>query len=95
MTIEQTIDIPANREVTIRLVVPESVPCGKQAVILDFPLSPPPASDLRTADIASRHEQIAKDLAKIRALCKGSSLSVDSLLEERHAERDREYEDIE
>ncbi|GHV78015.1 hypothetical protein AGMMS49942_28360 [Spirochaetia bacterium] len=37
MTIEQTIDIPVNREVTIRLVVPETVPCGKRAVILEFP----------------------------------------------------------
>jgi hypothetical protein len=37
MTVRQTIDIPANREVNIRLVVPETVPCGKQDVILEFP----------------------------------------------------------
>jgi hypothetical protein len=37
MTIEQTIDIPANREVTIRLVAPESVPCGRRNVIVEFP----------------------------------------------------------
>jgi hypothetical protein len=37
MTIQQTIDIPANREVTIRLVVPETVPCGKRDLILEFP----------------------------------------------------------
>jgi hypothetical protein len=40
MIMRQTIDIPANREVTIRLVVPETVPCGKQDVILDFPTDP-------------------------------------------------------
>jgi hypothetical protein len=40
MTMRQTIDIPANREVHIRLVVPETVPCGKREVILDFPQEP-------------------------------------------------------
>jgi hypothetical protein len=40
MTIQQTIDIPANREVDIHLVVPKTVPCGKQNVILDFPTDP-------------------------------------------------------
>jgi hypothetical protein len=37
MTMRQTIDIPANREVNIHLVVPATVPCGKTDVILDFP----------------------------------------------------------
>jgi hypothetical protein len=37
LTIQQTIDIPASREVNIHLVVPETVPCGKTDVILGFP----------------------------------------------------------
>jgi hypothetical protein len=40
MTIEQTIDIPADRKVHFDLVVPESVPCGRTSVILEFPQEP-------------------------------------------------------
>ena len=87
MTIQQTIDIPANREVTIRLVVPETVPCGRQAVILDFPAVPPP--------VERKKPPVDQTLAKIWELCKDVPISVDSFLEERHAERDREYEDLE
>jgi hypothetical protein len=47
MTIEQTIDIPANREVHIRLVVPETIPCGTQNVILDFPQKPEAAEAIK------------------------------------------------
>jgi hypothetical protein len=36
MTIRKTIDIPANREVHFDLVVPDSVPCGRTDVILNF-----------------------------------------------------------
>lgn len=36
----QTIDIPANRKVHFDFVVPETVPCGKREVILDFPQEP-------------------------------------------------------
>lgn len=36
----QTIDIPANRKVHFDLVVPETIPCGKREVILDFPQEP-------------------------------------------------------
>jgi hypothetical protein len=87
MTIEQTINIPANREVTIRLVVPETVPCGKQAVILDFPAAP--------SLVERKKPPLAQTMAEIWELCKDVPISVDSFLEERHAERDREYEDIE
>jgi hypothetical protein len=38
---------------------------------------------------------LAQTMAKIWELCKDVPISVDSFLEERHAERDREYEDIE
>jgi hypothetical protein len=41
----QTIDIPPNREVTVRLVVPETVPCGKRDVILEFPTDPASKAD--------------------------------------------------
>jgi hypothetical protein len=81
----QTIEIPADRKVHLDLVVPDTVPCGKQNVILDFP-DPPPAKP----DTAAKHEEFARDLAEIRRLCKGSSLSVDSFLEERWKERDLE-----
>jgi hypothetical protein len=40
MTIQQTIDIPANRKVHFDLVLPETVPCGRTDVILDFPNEP-------------------------------------------------------
>ncbi|GHU88463.1 hypothetical protein FACS189476_05590 [Spirochaetia bacterium] len=40
MTMRQTIDIPANRKVHFDLVVPETIPCGKREVILDFPQEP-------------------------------------------------------
>ena len=40
MTVRKTIDIPPNREVYIKLVVPESVPCGKRDLILEFPQEP-------------------------------------------------------
>ncbi|GHV78405.1 hypothetical protein AGMMS49944_01960 [Spirochaetia bacterium] len=36
------------------------------------------------------HEDFAKNLAEIRQLCKDSSIIVDSFLEERHAETERE-----
>jgi hypothetical protein len=36
MTIRKTIDIPANREVHFDFVAPDSVPCGKIDVILNF-----------------------------------------------------------
>ncbi|GHT98250.1 hypothetical protein FACS1894142_4340 [Spirochaetia bacterium] len=42
MTMRQTIDIPANRKVHFDLVVPETIPCGKREVILDFPQEPGP-----------------------------------------------------
>jgi hypothetical protein len=38
---------------------------------------------------------VDQTLAEIWAICKNSTVSVDSFLEERHAERDREYEDLE
>jgi hypothetical protein len=38
--VRTTIDIPANRKVHIDLDVPETVPCGKRDVILDFPQEP-------------------------------------------------------
>jgi hypothetical protein len=36
MTIRKTIDIPANRKVHFDLVLPDSVPCGRIDVILNF-----------------------------------------------------------
>jgi hypothetical protein len=53
MTMQKTIDIPANRKVHFDLEVPETVPCGKTKVILEFPQEPeaPPATaELREVD---------------------------------------------
>jgi hypothetical protein len=36
MTVRKTIDIPANREVHFDLVAPDSVPCGRTDVVLNF-----------------------------------------------------------
>ncbi|GHV87602.1 hypothetical protein AGMMS50255_8980 [Spirochaetia bacterium] len=40
--------------------------------------------------ISTTHEDFTKNLAEIRQLCKDSSITVDSFLEERHAETERE-----
>jgi hypothetical protein len=50
--VRTTIEIPASRKVHFDLVVPETVPCGKREVILDFPqklgsYKPGPAKSLR------------------------------------------------
>jgi hypothetical protein len=96
MTMRQTIDIPASHRITVD--VPKEIPVGP--VILTF--TPAPAKAFKEngsgepkPDTAARHEEFARNLAEIRALCKNSTVTVDSFLEERHAERDREYEDRE
>jgi hypothetical protein len=38
--VRTTIEIPVSRKVHFDLVVPETVPCGKREVILDFPQEP-------------------------------------------------------
>ncbi|GHU49243.1 hypothetical protein FACS1894200_07700 [Spirochaetia bacterium] len=148
MTVRQTIDIPANREVHLDFVVPETVPCGRRDIIMDFPQEPSPHEDWRSLygfckssgdtytgiqEVMSNTELLLKEieglppnsigeildfvgyikhrspqkqglgkkppvdqtLAEIWKLCKDVPISVDSFLEERHAERDREYEDLE
>jgi hypothetical protein len=47
MTVRKTIDIPPNREVSIHLVVPETVPCGRTDVILEFPPEPKAAEAVK------------------------------------------------
>ena len=37
MTVTQTVDIPANRRVTLE--IPREVPAGKQTIIIQFPLA--------------------------------------------------------
>jgi hypothetical protein len=54
VTIEQTIDIPANREVHIHLVVPDTVPCGRTNVILEFPQGPDTIEKPNVFDEAAR-----------------------------------------
>jgi hypothetical protein len=57
MTMRKTIDIPASRNVHFDLVVPESVPCGKTNVILEFPQEPVPP-DTTAADEAAAKPDI-------------------------------------
>jgi hypothetical protein len=37
MIIQQIVDIPADRKVRFDVVLPETVPCGKAEVVLNFP----------------------------------------------------------
>jgi hypothetical protein len=37
MTIQQIVDIPADRKLRFDVVLPETVPCGKAEVVLNFP----------------------------------------------------------
>jgi hypothetical protein len=51
MTMEMNVDIPANHRLILE--VPETVPCGKTKLILEFPQEPetPPANaELREVD---------------------------------------------
>ncbi|GHT90124.1 hypothetical protein FACS1894137_19470 [Spirochaetia bacterium] len=46
MTMRQTIEIPASRKVHFDIVLPETVPCGRTDVILNFPITPAPDGGL-------------------------------------------------
>lgn len=77
MTITQTIEIPANRRITLE--IPSQIPVG---AIASFELvwSPQKAQN-NSLDIA---------LEKIWNLCKDSSITVDNFLEMRHQDNDLE-----
>jgi hypothetical protein len=78
MTIEQTIEIPANRRITFD--VPPQIPTGSTArlELIWFPQR-------------NKADEFKSSLEKIRKLCKDAPISVDSFLEERR--RDNEIEE--
>jgi hypothetical protein len=91
MTLRQTIDIPANREVTIHLVAPETVPCGKTDIILEFPQE-------READQGAVAAQSTPDVFDEAARLLGYKDDLDYLranspktIEEAEAEAERKF----
>ena len=77
MTIEQTIEVPANRLITLE--VPPQIPAGATAhfEVIWFPVK----KAVNNFDTA---------LEKIRDLCKDSSITVDSFLEMRRHDNELE-----
>ena len=77
MTIEQTVIIPADHRITLE--VPPTIPAGVTARLeLDWSPQKEPDNNLDAA------------LEKIWALCKDSSITVDSFLEMRRKDRELE-----
>ncbi|MDR1909938.1 MAG: hypothetical protein LBQ35_08520 [Spirochaetaceae bacterium] len=76
MTIEQTIEIPADRRITLE--VPREIPAGR--VMLTFTPAPPDpfASDKAKSRAARK---------KLRKLCENSTLTVESFLAMKDADR--------
>ncbi|MFP3040252.1 hypothetical protein LQZ19_00370 [Treponema primitia] len=60
MTIRKTIDIPTNREVHFDIVLPETMPCGKREVILEFPQETPKTGKPQTKGPAKSLRGILK-----------------------------------
>jgi hypothetical protein len=87
MTMRQTIEIPANRKVHFDLVVPESVPCGKRDVILDFPLEP----EIRQTNVRNLHD----DWRSLYGFCKNSGDTLDAFMERHHEDGRLELENEE
>jgi hypothetical protein len=75
MTIEQTVEVPASRRLTI--TVPQEVPVGP--VVLTF--TPAKAKPRLSPEEAA---------ARLRGICKGSTFTEDKFLEERRQETLRE-----
>ena len=77
MTITQTVEIPADRRITIE--VPREVPTGTKAryELVWFPVN----KAINNLDIT---------LKEIQELCKDSSITVDSFLEMRRNDKDLE-----
>jgi hypothetical protein len=76
MTIEQTVDVPASRRLTLDL--PPEIPVGK--VILT----------ITPAQKASSDESLEQLTAELRELCKDSTLTTERFLEMRREDLERE-----
>jgi hypothetical protein len=75
MTIEQTIEIPADRRLHLDFDLPRTIPAG--AAQFEITITPFPGAD------AAPDEWVNPLLG----LCKDSSLTVETLLEMRHEDR--------
>jgi len=80
MTITQTIDIPADRRITLE--VPREVPTGRTARF-----------ELSWFPVVKEAKNFKATLKEIQELCKDIPVSVDSLREERR--RDMKTENVE
>jgi hypothetical protein len=96
MTIQQTIDVPANRKVHFDIILPEGVPCGQTEVILDFK---PAAVQMESAFKDRVLLQLKKNDRKkaeaarqrLRGMFKTDGHDVDRFLEWKQSERNIEY----
>ncbi|GHT85171.1 hypothetical protein FACS1894137_09120 [Spirochaetia bacterium] len=82
MTIEQTVDIPVSHRLDLHLDIPPEFPTGR--TILSFT---PASSDLFAVDKAEGRAKSRAARQKLRELCKDSTLTVDSFLAMKHADR--------
>jgi hypothetical protein len=80
MTLQQTLTIPKTTT-QLSIDLSEPIPAGMATFWLEWAATP---------STSSVHEDCAKNIRELRELCKGSSVTVDSFLEKRHSERDRE-----
>ncbi|GHV22403.1 hypothetical protein FACS189494_09200 [Spirochaetia bacterium] len=78
-TLQQTIEIPVDHRLFIE--VPKEIPAGTATFRLEWTATP---------STSGVHEDCTQNIRELRELCKGSSVTVDSFLEKRHRERDRE-----
>jgi hypothetical protein len=89
-TLQKTVEIPANHRLAIDIEVPKEIPAGTATFRLEWITTPE-----NTMDAYFRKKPpLAQTMEEIWALCKDSTVTVDSFLEERHAERDLEEDDI-
>jgi hypothetical protein len=68
MTIRKTIEIPDSREVHFDVTLPETAPCGKTEVVLEFPqktddFTYPPDFDPRPARFSKDHRRHHRPLS--------------------------------
>ena len=80
MTIERTVEIPANRWVQM----PPSVPEGRARIIIEFPVAEDPA--------AKAKERARSALAALRGMYKDEARAAGNFLDRKHAEKAMEYE---
>jgi hypothetical protein len=89
-TLQQTVEIPANHRLALDVEVPEEIPAGTATFRLEW-ITP---SENTMDAYFKKKPSLIQTAEKLWELCKDVPITVDSFLEERHAERDLEEEDI-